>query len=310
MSACTILNTTFNKLNINYAYWSYTHFHCEGNKKLPSSISGRVLASFWWMFAMLIITIFIANSTAHFLTKRPMTRGIPFTTFEEMSRQTDVKFGIFDKGSTMQYFKNSRKPLIRRLWTMMKNARPSVFIQDGEDYAARVLNSNGKYALIVESSTAFALARKNCDVLVTGDRINEKAHGFACKKNTDICAQFDTAILEMQRRSSIYPILRKWSPRNCSRVYIRSSRNRGLEPGISLQRFAAPLLILGVGFLLAAAVFAVEILITGKHMNQVWRYLRHFRLSAPLVVDILALIVFFVSEAGVCNHHSSYIALR
>ena len=65
----------------------------SGYREAPKCISGRVLASFWWMFVAVILFSYSSNLTALFLATGSSKPTIPFKTFSEMAHQSDVVYG-------------------------------------------------------------------------------------------------------------------------------------------------------------------------------------------------------------------------
>ena len=56
----------------------------------------------WWFFALIIISSYTANLAA-FLTSKRLTT--PIEDVETLSKQTEIKYGCLDGGSTQQFFK-------------------------------------------------------------------------------------------------------------------------------------------------------------------------------------------------------------
>ena len=72
------------------------------------SISGRIASSAWWFFTMIIVSSYTANLAA-FLTLEKMQA--PIESVEDLAKQTKIKYGIQQGGSTSQFFK---------VWTFLK----------------------------------------------------------------------------------------------------------------------------------------------------------------------------------------------
>ena len=99
---------------------------------------------------MFFLTIYGANLTAFFLTKEPLRQSVPFATFDELSRQTDVKYGYFRFGATSYYFKNSENEVDKRIFQAF-SSDPSLGVSSSAEAFERVRSSNGKWAYIAES---------------------------------------------------------------------------------------------------------------------------------------------------------------
>jgi hypothetical protein len=66
------------------------------------SVSGRLVASAWWFFTLIIISSYTANLAA-FLTVERMVS--PIESAEQLSRQTEIQYGAVEGGSTKEFFK-------------------------------------------------------------------------------------------------------------------------------------------------------------------------------------------------------------
>ena len=69
------------------------------------SLSGRIVGSVWWFFTLIIISSYTANLAA-FLTVERMHSAIESA--DDLARQTEIKYGTIDGGSTMEFFKVRR----------------------------------------------------------------------------------------------------------------------------------------------------------------------------------------------------------
>lgn len=61
-----------------------------------------------------------------------------------------VSFGMVANGSSMQYLKNSNRPLQKRLWSIINSHGNQLLVKNVNEGAMRVQSSDGTYALIVE----------------------------------------------------------------------------------------------------------------------------------------------------------------
>jgi Ligand-gated ion channel len=70
-------------------------------RDLCRSVSGRIVGSVWWFFTLIIISSYTANLAA-FLTVERMQS--PIESAEELAKQTEIKYGTIDSGSTREFF--------------------------------------------------------------------------------------------------------------------------------------------------------------------------------------------------------------
>ena len=67
-------------------------------------MSGRVVGSVWWFFTLIVISSYTANLAA-FLTVERMQS--PIESADDLAKQTEIKYGTIESGSTQQFFKVS-----------------------------------------------------------------------------------------------------------------------------------------------------------------------------------------------------------
>ena len=70
-------------------------------------MSTRLVSGIWWFFTLIMISSYTANLAA-FLTVERMTS--PIENADDLSKQTDIKYGTVYGGSTMTFFKVTRHP--------------------------------------------------------------------------------------------------------------------------------------------------------------------------------------------------------
>lgn len=60
------------------------------------------MGSVWWFFTLIIISSYTANLAA-FLTVERMQS--PIESAEDLAKQTEIKYGMINSGSTLEFFK-------------------------------------------------------------------------------------------------------------------------------------------------------------------------------------------------------------
>jgi len=68
------------------------------------SMSGRIVGSVWWFFTLIIISSYTANLAA-FLTVERMQS--PIESAEDLAKQTEIKYGVVESGTTREFFRVS-----------------------------------------------------------------------------------------------------------------------------------------------------------------------------------------------------------
>ena len=65
------------------------------------SLSGRVAGSVWWFYSLIIISTYTANLAAFLTVERMLT---PIESADDLVKQTKIKYGTLDAGSTKDFF--------------------------------------------------------------------------------------------------------------------------------------------------------------------------------------------------------------
>lgn len=68
-------------------------------------MSGRLVTSVWWFFTLILISSYTANLAA-FLTVERM--GTLIESADDLAKQTAIKYGTVDSGSTKEFFRVCR----------------------------------------------------------------------------------------------------------------------------------------------------------------------------------------------------------
>lgn len=131
----------------------------------------------WWFFALIITNSYMANLTA-FLTKAGLEP--PIASVEALAKQSKIKYGFLEGGSTEGFFKTSNVPIYQKMYNNMKRWRPSVFEKENKDGVARVKNDNNAlYAFLMESTQIEYEIERDCDLKQVGNWLDTKSYGIA-----------------------------------------------------------------------------------------------------------------------------------
>ena len=79
-----------------------------GSDIAPRAASTRLVAGIWWFFTLILISSYTANLAA-FLTVERMVS--PIESADDLAKQTKIKYGSLNRGSTMTFFKVPRLAL-------------------------------------------------------------------------------------------------------------------------------------------------------------------------------------------------------
>lgn len=180
----------------------------QGSDIYPKSISGRIVGTAWWFFTLIIISSYTANLAA-FLTIERME--IPINSADDLIKQSEIQFGIIANGSTEEFFKNSNVTVYSKMWNIMKDAQPSVFVKTTEEGVNRVRQSKRKYAFLLDSSfNDYHNQRKPCNTMKVGRDLDVKGYGIATPRNSDLKAAINIGVLELNEIGDLLKLYQKW----------------------------------------------------------------------------------------------------
>lgn len=151
----------------------------QGCDFLPQAVSTRMVAGMWWFFTLIMISSYTANLAA-FLTVERMES--PIGSAEDLAKQTKIKYGLKEGGTTSVFFRDSIIPTYKHMWDTMnryKEMGENVFTGSNKEGATRVSKSNGLYAFFMESTTIEYVIERECDLTQVGGLLDSKSYGIA-----------------------------------------------------------------------------------------------------------------------------------
>nr|KAG5690968.1 hypothetical protein BaRGS_027287 [Batillaria attramentaria] len=237
------------------------------------TFQGRVMAAIWWMFTMLVIAAYTASLAAIFLAIKPSVRSLPFATFDELSKQSKVAYGIVGGGSTEYYLKTSTQPVQKRLWGTINAHDKNLMVDSVNAGIMRVAQSDGDFALIMEGPLAeYFASQPPCNLMALGEPLSEHAYAFACN-DTQLCHKLNQYILSMIEDDFIYQTKEKWLHGGCRTDDTAEYIFQGLaffdtfggtpeyyaSRSVTLRRFGVAFLLLLIGIVASAIVLVAEI---------------------------------------------------
>ncbi|KAL8620768.1 hypothetical protein ACOMHN_043811 [Nucella lapillus] len=256
----------------------------QGYTAAPRSMSGRVLAGFWWVFVLLVVAAYTACLCSIFLAFKPSITTLPFATFDELSQQSHVAYGTVREGSAQRYLNTSTRPLQRRLWGTMHANTDAVMVNSITEGVHKVRALPGRYAFIMEGPMAeYQSEQAPCDLVTVGEELNEHNWGFACQKGTDVCSRLNHAILQMKEEDFIFELKKKWLHQGCNRDNTGEYIFQGLSyldtfgttpkyyasRSVTLRRFGIGFLCIVIGMTISACLLVAEIFLAKRRGSPV-----------------------------------------
>ncbi|CAL1681831.1 unnamed protein product [Lasius platythorax] len=227
----------------------------QGSDILPKAPSIRMLASMWWFFTLIMISSYTANLAA-FLTVDKM--DTPIKGVEDLAKQTKIKYGSIDGGSTAAFFRDSNYSTYKRMYAAMNEARPSVFTKDNKEGVDRVMKSKRQYAFLIESTTLEYQMERNCEIEKIGGLIDNKGYGIALPRNSPYRTPINGAILMLGEKGILQQLKKKWWQEKGGGLCIKDDADKSVSTSeLGLANVGGVFLVLmcGCGASLIIAIF-------------------------------------------------------
>ncbi|XP_055881996.1 glutamate receptor 2-like isoform X1 [Biomphalaria glabrata] len=237
----------------------------QGFREAPHSLSGRIMAAFWWMFILFSLIAYTANLTAYFLARPEQIPKMPFKTYEDLLADTNIRVGVLLSGSTESLLRNSRSETLRSIYSKI-NAQ-NTFVGSYSEGAKRVKTSNGNFVMFMETDSAEYYARKNCNLMIYGDTIFPSNLAFAVRKGSVWKGIFNTIIEDLKDNGYLEQLKDKYwhFSGDCTNIdgrkYVETGGHLSSLPiyPITLKDMAVAILLLFLGFIAAMIFLVIEI---------------------------------------------------
>jgi hypothetical protein len=135
--------------------------------------------------------------------------------FKDLSKQKNIKYGIFNDSKTISLFYESTNSIISRMYFfMMKNKSELVSdLSEGID-----LVKNTKYAFIQESPANEFIAANDCDLTIIHDKMDyfKKEYAIAVATDSLYLKKFNNAIKKLEKNGFLAQLKQKYWKNNCN----------------------------------------------------------------------------------------------
>ena len=165
------------------------------------------MATTWWFFTLIMISSYTANLAA-FLTIERME--MPINSVEDLAKQTKIKYGCLESGSTNTFFKDATDETYQKLYRVMSQNSDEVMMSSNKDGIDKVLLDQGSYAFFMESTTIEYVVERYCNLQQIGGLLDSKSYGIAVQqgKLDSVLPTFTLSIETMF--SSFFAISKNW----------------------------------------------------------------------------------------------------
>ncbi|XP_017883266.1 glutamate receptor ionotropic, kainate 2-like [Ceratina calcarata] len=229
----------------------------QGSDILPQSPSIRMLAGMWWFFTLIMGSSYTANLAA-FLTAEKMDN--PIKNVEDLAKQTKIKYGAVEGGSTSAFFRDSNSSTYQRMWATMTEARPSVFTKTNDEGVERVQKQNRDYVFLMESTTIEYKMERNCDLDKVGGLIDNKGYGIALPRNSPYRTPISSAILMLQEKGVLQELKQKWWEKRGGGKCAKVDQSSASSSELGIANVGGVFLVLGIGSGCAFGMAVLEFL--------------------------------------------------
>jgi glutamine transport system substrate-binding protein len=137
-------------------------------------------------------------------------------TWNNLSNQTAITYGILENGPTRRIFESSTDPIVQRLWKNI-SSNSSNFVFSYTEALRRI--TNGNYIFIGESSHIQYLVSNRCDLTKIDSNLpHNRRYGIALLQNSPLINSFNAAINQLISNGKIDELKRKWWRSKCDSV--------------------------------------------------------------------------------------------
>nr|AHN49642.1 ionotropic glutamate kainate receptor 2 [Caligus rogercresseyi] len=239
-----------NQFNFSNSFWfTIGSLMQQGSDVAPTATSTRLVAGMWYFFALIMISSYTANLAA-FLTVETLEK--PFESADELSKQTEIKYGVVKGGSTETFFKTSTFDTYSRMWKFMSGVHAEEVMMQGNSFGLEaVIERDGKYAFMMESSSIEYIIERECSISQVGGLLDNKGYGIATAKGSPYKNLLDSAILRLQEGGVLYKRKTKWWKRKRGGGACTSDGGGGAVSELGLPNVAGVFLVTIIGCVVA-----------------------------------------------------------
>lgn len=242
-----------NEFNLLNSLWFATASVLQqGPDSTPLAPSGRLLASTFWFFILILISTYTANLAAFFTIKRTADT---INSLEALANQNKIKYGVMDGGSVMTFFENSEDSLYRKMFSHMREYKTFV---DGTKAGVEKARTE-QYAYITEYPyLEYYNQQKPCNTRLLKNLIQTKSYGIGLQRNSPYTNRITVGILNLRERNIIERTRKKWWD-DRSQCPPPSNSKTGNTQSLDVNNLAGVFIILLGGVVISIVLVIIEI---------------------------------------------------
>ncbi|XP_076469092.1 putative glutamate receptor [Babylonia areolata] len=184
----------------------------QGYRVSPKSLSGRVVAVSWWLFAVLVLLAYVSNLTA-LVSLRPHLRpALPFRTYRDILRDKSMQLGTVRHGDAHHELKTSDDTLLKQLMEYV-TSRHNLFQSLPEALQRMRQSPQDRLALLVPTYKARHVTSYQCDLISHGHGLGMIHYAFGMPAGNHLepmKRRINTAIMVLRETGELEELSRKW----------------------------------------------------------------------------------------------------
>ena len=138
-------------------------------------------------------------------------------TFADLANQTRISYGLVRGGATEHWFSTTTSAVYRRMWTEISKDAGRRLLSSLEEGVARVRQSDGRFAFIMESSTAqYWAGRRPCRLATVGSLRERQHYGLATARASPILDGINRALRALRNSGELETLKSKWWRSECN----------------------------------------------------------------------------------------------
>ncbi|CAH8625826.1 unnamed protein product [Schistosoma mattheei] len=194
-----------NNFNVSNSLWfTFGSLMQKGSDILPHATSTRIIAGFWWFFTLIVISSYTANLAA-FLTVARMVA--PIENAEDLAKQTKIKYGSIQGGSTTAFFEESNFSTYKRMWQFMSSQK-GLLMNNTVEAIKRVKRE--EYAFLLESTMNEYYTQRDCELMQVGGLLDSKGYGIGLPEGSKYRDPISETILKLQKSQVLEQLKFYW----------------------------------------------------------------------------------------------------
>ena len=109
----------------------------------------------------------------------------PINSVDDLAKQTKIKYGCLQSGSTNSFFKESKTETYQKLYRVMSENENEVMMTSNKDGIDKVIMEQGSYAFFMESTTIEYVIERHCNLQQIGGLLDSKSYGIAVQQGKE-----------------------------------------------------------------------------------------------------------------------------